>query len=313
MQVTRALVVALIVLAAAPARASTPAEELQRARDAFVAGDCPAAIPLLHYLLYPKARLARAGDLVEAHVLLGVCSFETGDRTAASREFEEALYLQPDLTIGTERFSSAAVRHFDEQKAVIVERNRLDAERRRIAEENERYKALLASMVVIETRPYYVNFVPFGAGQFQNGQPAKGIAFATGQGVTGAVSLGIWLYLVGTYGYGGSVPEDDADFVRRLEQIEIGTGAVCLGLMGWGIVDSLLNYRPSVQRKPDESLLPPELRRRPERPAPRRAPDAGDDRRPRPPENGITDGPSALRFAPVPLPSGAGVALSFEF
>lgn len=264
-----ALAVLLVALAAAPAHATTPAEDLQRARDAFVAGDCPTAIPLLHYLLYPKARLARSGDLVEAHVLLGVCSFETGDRTAASREFEEALYLQPDLAIGTERFSAAAVRHFDEQKAVIVERNRLDAERRRIAEENERYKRLLASMVVIETRPYYINFVPFGAGQFQNGQPRKAIAFAAAQGVTGAVSAGIWLYLAGTYGFNGVVPDEDNSFVRRLESIEIGAGIACLGLMAWGIVDSLRHYQPSVQRKPDESLLPPELRRKPDPPKPK--------------------------------------------
>jgi hypothetical protein len=54
-----------------------------------------------------------------------------------------------------------AVRYFEEQKAAIRERSRLDAERRRIAEENERYKQLLASMVVIETRPYYINW--FGA------------------------------------------------------------------------------------------------------------------------------------------------------
>lgn len=247
------------------ATAATPAEDLARARAAFRQGEYDAAIPLLSYLLYPAPRLARAEDLLEAHVLLGVCAFETGDRATASREFEEALYLQGDLALDTVLFSSAAVQYFDERKAAIAERNRDDAERRRIAEENERYKRLLASMVVIETRPYYINFVPFGAGQFQNGEPRKAIAFATGQALTGAVSAGIWLYLAGTYGFNGVVPDEDNSFVRRLELIEIGAGITCLGLMAWGIIDSLRHYQPSVQRKPDESLLPPELRRKPDR------------------------------------------------
>ncbi|MEZ4402212.1 MAG: tetratricopeptide repeat protein [Kofleriaceae bacterium] len=288
---TAALAVVAVAGAVAAARAATPAEDLDRARAAFRQGDYATAIPLLTYLLYPSPRLAGADDLLEAHVLLGVCAFETGDRTTASREFEEALYQQPELALDTVLFSAAAVQFFDAQKARLAERAAADAERRQIAEDNERYKRLLASMVVIETRPYYINFVPFGAGQFQNGQPGKAIAFATGQGVTGAVSAGIWLYLTGTYGYNGVVPDEDNQFVRRLEAVEIGTGIACLGLIAWGVVDSLRHYRPSVQRKPDESLLPPELRRKPEPAKP----------------------PPRLELAPTASPDGGGLQLRLRF
>lgn len=269
----RAALVALggvaVVCASAGAADATPSEDLTRARAAFRAGDYATAIPLLTYLLYPAPRLGRQPDLLEAHVLLGVCAFESGDRATASREFEEALYLQPELALDTVLFSTEAVRYFDEEKARVTERNRLEAERRRIAEENERYKQLLASMVVIETRPFYVNFIPFGVGQLQNGETGKAVMFASSQAITGGLSAGIWLYLAGTYGFNGEVPDSDNAFVRRLEQIEIGAGIACLGLMAWGIFDSIRNYRPSVQRKPDESLLPPELRRKPEpKPAP---------------------------------------------
>jgi hypothetical protein len=113
-------------------------------------------------------------------------------------------------------------------------------------------------MVVIETHPYYINFIPFGAGQFQNGDQRKGLFFAITEGVTGAVSAGIWLYLVGEYGLPGKVPPEKAESALRLQQVEIGAGALCLGLMAWGVVDSLIHYQPSVKRAPDESLLPPE-------------------------------------------------------
>src|SRR5690348_9791173 len=47
--------------------------------------------------------------------------------------------------------------------------------------------------------PYAVNFVPFGVGQFHNGDTNKGIGFAVAEGVTGATSVGIWLYLTDHY------------------------------------------------------------------------------------------------------------------
>lgn len=297
-------VVASALVAAATPAAATPAEDLARGREAFRRGDCQTALPLLNYLLYPSPRLAQTSDLVEAHVLLGVCAFETGDRLTASREFEEALFLQSDLSLdGNALFSRAVIDFFDDVRAAVLERGRRDAERRALAEERERLRRYKESLIVYEVRPYYVNFIPFGAGQFQNGERGKGLAFAASQVATGALSAGIWLYLVGEYGIGGTVPDQDVDRVRRLQEIEVGAGIACLGLVAWGVVDSLLNYKPRVKVEGDDKLLPPDLTP----PAddaprtPRRAP------RQRPPES------SSLRLAPVPLPGGAGAALTWDF
>jgi hypothetical protein len=166
---------------------------------------------------------------------------------------------------------------------------------------------MIDAMVIVEKRDYYVNFIPFGAGQFQNGQTTKGILFASAEGVTGAVSAGIWMYLVGTYGLSGSVSSDDANFVLRLEQIEIGAGAAFIGIAAWGIVDALVHYKPSIVRKPDESLLPPDLRPHatPSGP-PGGAKSRGTEEPKKPP--GTT-----FNLLPTPLPGGAGVVLSWEF
>jgi tetratricopeptide (TPR) repeat protein len=292
--------------ASAPATAAaTPAEDLGRARDAFRKGDYQVAIPLLNYLLYPSPRLAQTRDLVEAHVLFAVCALETGDRLTAAREFEEALFLQADLELdGNALFSRAAIDLFAETRAAFEERARRDAERRALAEERERLRRYRESLIVYEVRPYYVNFIPFGAGQFQNGDRKKGLAFAASQAITGGVSAGIWLYLVGEYGIGGAVPADEVDRARRLQEIEVGAGIACLGLVAWGVVDSLLHYRPRVQVSGDDSLLPTDVvppatpGKRPSRPTPA------------PPEKPPT---SSLRFTPVPLPGGAGATLTWDF
>jgi hypothetical protein len=283
---------AAALLALAGTAAATPSEELDHARDDFRRHAFGDAIPLLNYLLYPAPRLAETNDLVEAHVLFGACAFESGDRTTAQREFEQALFLAPDYTLSTQLFSDGAVRFFDDTKRAVTERARRDAEQRALAEEKDRLRRYRESLVVYEIRPYYVNFIPFGAGQFQNGERSKGLAFATTEVATGAISVGIWTYLVTTYGYDGVVPKDQQNFARRLQQIEIGAGGVCLGLITWGIVDSLIHYHPRARVEGDDSLLPPDLR-----PA-KRSP-------PREPE-------SRFDVSPALLPGGAGLVLTWE-
>ncbi len=236
---------------------AAPADELVNARQHFRAGNFAAALPTLNFLLYPTPRLANSNDLIEAHTLLGACSFETSDRVTATREFEQAIFLSNEVTLDPLLFSSETIRHFEQTKAALAARNLRDAETRALAEERERLRKYRESLIVYEVRSYYVNFVPFGAGQFQNRQVGKGIFFAGTQLATGGTSLGIWLYLVGKYGYGGRVPPEDASFARRLQQIEIGTGAAFLGLMAWGVVDSLVKYQPRVQVSSDDTLMPP--------------------------------------------------------
>ncbi len=244
----------------APAAAATPAEDLERARQSFRAGDFQTALPLLNLLLYPNPRLARSEDLLEAHVLLGACGFETGDRSIARREFEHALYLAADSALDPMLFSSDAVRFFEDTRTALEERKRRNDEKRALAAERERLFKYRESLIVYEVRPFYVNFVPFGAGQFQNGERAKGLLFSTAQALTFAASAGIWVYLVSQYGYNGRVPPEDAENVRLLQQLQIATGATFWGVYSWSVVDSLLHYKPRAQVQGDDSLLPQELR-----------------------------------------------------
>ncbi len=294
-----ALVVgALCLHVVAPAWA-TPAEDLERARQSFRAGDFPAAQPLLSFLLYPTPQLARSDDLLEAHVLLGACGFESGDRTMARREFEQALYLSPELTLEPLLFSEGAIRFFEDTKAALEERQRRNAEKRALAEERERLRRYRESLIVYEVRPFYVNFVPFGAGQFQNGNRTRGLLFATSQAVTFAASAGIWLYLVNKYGFNGRVPPEEAESARLLQQLEIGSGAAFWAFYGWSVVDALLHYKPKAQVEGDDSLLPEDLRKLDTAP------------------NGVRKKPPGPEkrswLGPAPIPGGLVLSLGTEF
>jgi tetratricopeptide (TPR) repeat protein len=273
---------------------ASPAQDLEHARQAFRQHDYDSAMKLSTFLLYPDEKLALPADLVEAHVILGASNFETGHRAEAKTEFERALQIQPDKSLTDLLFSEGAIRLFDETKADIEARAERDAQLRKLADERERIRRYKESLVVVEKRTFVVNFAPFGAGQFQNKQPTRGLLFAAGEAITGGVSVGAFLYLAGKYGLNASVPPADVARVRQMQQLEIGAGIAFFAIYGWGVVDALLHYKPSVQIEGDDTLLPP-LR--------------DPDQTKKPKKTSLRD---RMHLRPMISPDTAGIGLSWE-
>ena len=290
----RAALILLIALVAFGATAhATPSEDLDQAKSAYRSGQYTKALPMLNALLYPPPpKLARSTDLADAYLALGVCRYETGDMPGAKREFDQALAVNADVRIDPLIVS-------DQTAIDAFNQTRLDREQRTAAENERKRKAdlrkLRDSIIGFESHPLYLNFVPFGVGQFQNKQDAKGAFFAATEGVTLITSVSIWLYLVNTYGVRSTrVPSDDASTVFRLQQIEIGTGFAFLGLWVLGAVDSYLNYKPQTRAEIDDSLLPIELRDL-DKPAKKKLP-----------------AKTSFHVLPMLVPNGAGIGLAWE-
>jgi hypothetical protein len=292
-------VIALVIAGAATSDAgASPAQDLEQARQAFRQHDYDSARKLSTFLLYPDEKLALPIDLVEAHVILGASNFETGHRIEAKTEFEKALQIQPDKSLTDLLFSEGAIRLFDETKADIEARAERDTQLRKLADERERIRKYKESLVVVERHSFGINFAPFGAGQFQNKQPVRGVLFAAGEGITGGISVGIFLYLSGKYGLNAKVPIIDGPGVRQLQQLEIATGVGFFAIYAWGVVDALLHYKPRVQIEGDDTLLPP-LRDVP----------PGTTNKPVPKKTSVLD---RLHVRPMIAPDAAGVGLTWE-
>src|SRR5262249_10533136 len=194
---TLALLVAL--------RGSAPSEQFDRAKIAYEKNDYTRVISLVRPLLYPTIQLSSSEQVAEAHRLLGIAFFKTRDEAGAEREFSILLNNNPDfhldrLVDGAEgaQFVDTMRQKMEEELRRIkeLERQREEAERKRkAAEEAERRKH--AERIYIERtyiqNPYFVNFLPLGAGQFQNGERRKGYAFLVGESLLGAASLSLWI------------------------------------------------------------------------------------------------------------------------
>jgi hypothetical protein len=273
----------------------SPAERLAEARDQFRLGAFARVIELINPLLYPEIRVARQRDIVEAHVLYGVSLFETGDRKNAAREFEAALSADDAVTLDENQFSVDARNYFDEIKKAKQERDQTAAELAAAAAERERLRQAIKNLRIVENRPFWVNFMPFGAGQFQNGDTKLGIFFAATEGAAAATSATIFIYLVNKYGYNGQVPKDDAGDARLLQQIAIGADVVFYVTAFAGVVHAIHRYKRQKVLDPssvDEDLLDPDQKTKP-KPKPKTS--------------------SSIFFHPIPIPDGAGAALTWEF
>jgi tetratricopeptide (TPR) repeat protein len=293
--VRRALIV-LFALAAATASAS-PKDDLDHARSDFRAHDYESAMKQLKNLLYPSEQLALTSDLLEARQMLGACDFEVGRTEEAKGEFEKALQIDPSARLDSNFFTSGAQHLFDETRSDLEVRRAKEAEVRKLQEERERLQKIRENLVLVESHHYYINFLPFGFGQFQNGDQTKGYLLAAGQGVTLAGSLGIWIYLVGKYGVNcpHCVALPDANGVRNLQEAEVGLGAAAIGLYIYSIIDAVRHYKAQVRL--DDSALPPDLIRDLDKNARKKQP---------------TSFLHRIHFGPMATPSGIGIGMGWE-
>ncbi len=290
----RWLALLVAIASAGGVATASPASQLDEARTAFREKDCNSAMKTLSLLLFPGHELlARQQDLVEAHAMFGACKCDSNDHAAAVDEFNKVLQLDPDHTLGELLFSSCALRTFAEAKADLdTEKKRREAQLQ-IERDRKALEDYKASLRVFREQPYVLNYLPGGAGQFSERRFGAGLFFATAEGVTLGVSGGVWLYLVGKYGIvSHSVALADGPGVRRLQEIEIGTGVAFILVYLGGIIDSLRHYEPRQRVTADESLLK-DL-----------------DKRPPPPKK--TSLRDRLHFGPIVTAGGLGIGLALE-
>ena len=255
---------------------------------------------------------------VKLHELVGLSAFNLGDPKGAQASFLQLLRINPDYILDPFAVPPPAIRVFDQvrrengdalnlvrqqiairaeqDKRAAAERERLQAEQ----EERRRKAEFLTSSVTVRTvekRSMLLNFVPFGAGQFQQGRVGAGVAFAVTEGVMAILSVVsffaiealfddvtlTWTNLLTPDGQ----PTTVTRVVRRVPLarqadrdvwtgIKYGTGAAFYALWAVGIVDAVVRHEDEVVTERKET--PPTAR---------------------------------LRFFPTPGGLGAGVTIGF--
>jgi hypothetical protein len=255
----------------------SPTTEFERAKTAFARGEYKRALELLRPLVYPEVRLETEGEVVQAHRMLGVASLFENKQEDARREFRKLLELRPDYRFDPLLDPPRVVELFDvvvreeESELAVVEAKRKRREQELAARkqrEQERLRAAQAVVVSYERRSYAVNFVPFGAGQFQNGHRTKGWLFLGTEAVLGGASLAAFLTNFALFGVApqrrclvplnndpGGLPQrcpddqidrSDEQLSTNLTRTQVITGGLFFAVAIWGVVDALRYYERDV-------------------------------------------------------------------
>lgn len=248
---------------------TTPGQEFERGRTAFLRGEYERAVAIIHPLVYPDLRLDSETDVLQAHRMLGVSYLFLNKPGDARDEFRKLLELSPDYRFDPLLDPPKVVDFFNgivrEQQAQLGD---IDIRLKKREEELNRHAG---QMLVrrTERHSYAVNFIPFGVGQFQNGQRGKGWAFLGVEAGLAAISMGTFIANVAAYGWHPYLPckvdyepsqtstdpgtcpsslvdHGQEDTSRKLLEVQLASGALFFGVAIWGVVDALRNFHDEV-------------------------------------------------------------------
>ena len=167
--------------------------DVEKARAAYLARNYAEAEERLRVLVDPKTGLKELSLLSQARMYLGAVLLAQGTRDPAVEVFEKLILEDPAFEPDPLSFRSDVINTFYDVRAQLQEKirqaaqtsARLEAERRAKAEDERRkQEAWLAKIKQMATEEKItvrnnrlVAFLPFGAGQFQNGDPVLGWTF----------------------------------------------------------------------------------------------------------------------------------------
>ncbi len=190
--------------------------DLEKAHNAYVAHKYDDAESRLRALLDPHTgTLKDADNIADARMYLGASLLAHGKKPDAEVVFEQLLRDKPDYQPDSLRVTLQAIdalidvrsRMREELAAILAERvrqeqeekARVEAERQKAAQRLAMLEKLASEETVLHVNSRWLALVPFGVGQFQNGQTALGWTFLAGQSlliVGSAISQLVTIYNV---------------------------------------------------------------------------------------------------------------------
>lgn len=239
-------------------------EAFDRGRTAFGRAEYQRAIEILYPLLYPEVLLDSEGEVVQAHRMLGVAYLFENQPDGARREFGKLLELRPDYRfdplLDPQRvvdFFNGVLKEKQATIAAIEEKRR----KRELDIEKQRLRCTQPPVTLrYERHSYAVNFIPFGAGQFQNGQRRKGWFFLGAETALAAISVGAFTTNFALYGLSPhrrcnmdqppgvqcdpqAIDHSQEDRSRALLGVQLVSGGLFFAVAIWGVIDAIHNHQ----------------------------------------------------------------------
>ncbi len=238
------LTAVMLAQAAPPSDPGAVDDQLRRARNEYMYGNYGRAVELLKELLYPM-RLSTDAQVVEARQYLALSYYLLHRFDDMGDEFAKLLHIEPDYELDPFTVPPAIIEMFESIRKQL--KPQLDAIRQLRADQ-KLTKLSPGVRVEVQTRvterSQFATFMPFGIGQFQNGQVSWGVAFAVSELLLLGINVAAFVYASQAW-ENGYLPED-----RALAQGLLITQYASLAMFGvvWGlgVMHARLNFVPEV-------------------------------------------------------------------
>jgi hypothetical protein len=276
----RPLLGLLAVLFATRAAWADARAELEKARASFVARNWTDAEERLRALLDPRTGTLKERALIsQARMYLGATQLSLGKKDEAKESFEKLVLDDPTFEPDPLSFPGEAINTFIDVRSSLLEQIKTASQNAaRLAEEKrareeaereaervwlERVKAQAAEEKITVRNSRIVASLPFGAGQFQNGQLVLGGVFLAAE----AVALGGTVVTYGMYRYARDRENEELagdlrlapQWHQRAEDVRVANLAFAGGFLATaaiGIAHAHYTFVPErAQKKPRD--LPP--------------------------------------------------------
>jgi hypothetical protein len=248
-------------------------DKLRQARANFDYRNYGPAADLAQELIDSRA-LERTPDQIEVYRILGLSRFFQGRTEDARIAFINLLSLDPDYQMDPFYVPPQAVAFFervrvDNQALLQPIRERRRAAQEALRQEEEARARLLnqgpslgSPQIVreqIERPSTALALLPFGVGQFQNGESGLGIAFAVTEAAAAIASVSCYIWVESQRGSNGFFPSGVYSTAVTVRDVQVATGIGFFALWATGAVQAVLTMKPpTAVRVPGEG--PPETK-----------------------------------------------------
>lgn len=255
------VVLALLALAPSPASAGD-LEDFRAARSLYEAHDWTSAAAALESLVGGETpRLGIPALVIEARKYLAATYVFLGREESARAQFERLLRDEPGYALDAAQFPREVVDLFEQVRVRLVEvraaeaqRAALETENARLREENTRLQNELTQELSVEVpRSQWLAQLPYGIGQFENGEDGLGAFFLVSEALLTATL--ITTGSLQTYYAGQALGDPDIVHDERLPQyqaannaleiVNFSTAGALLLLASIGIVQANLTFHPT--------------------------------------------------------------------
>lgn len=244
-----------------PARVPPPAVEeedprvtFRVAENTFRYQDYERAVELLRSLLHPTVRLVEADEL-RAREYLGASHWFLQHFDAAEEEFTVLLTREPEYELDAFYYPAALITFFEGVREKLV-RLKVIVPDGDGPDEPPPAPSVVQERVVRE-RSLLVAFLPFGIGQFQNGDTTKGVVFLTVETLALATNIASYFVIDALREESGFIASQNIDRAEAFEIVLYTSLGVFAAVAVGGIVDALVNFEPRVETI--RTLEPPPL------------------------------------------------------